>query len=104
MQPDNIPQRGVRLHPDLQLLQFLAQLPPPVRQIAQRALKERRPCLLCGGRFHALGLFVPHMPAEWGIPPGMEAACVYTLCTQCGALPDLAHRAEALQRARAPWT
>jgi hypothetical protein len=96
-------------HPDLQLLHFLAQLPPPVRRAAHRARKEHRPCLLCGGRFYTLGIFVPHDPPQWGITPGMQGACVYALCKRCGALPDRAegvlweHRSTDLQRARALW-
>jgi len=99
-------------HPDLQFLQLLAHLPPPLRQAVHRVRKRRPPCLLCGGRGHALGVFVPHDPAQWGIAPGMQGGCVYALCTRCVALPDRADRAEAvlwqhrrqdLLEAQAPW-
>jgi hypothetical protein len=100
------------IHQDLRFLQTLAALPPPVRQVARRAWKQRRPYLLCGGTQAALGIFVPNDPPQWGIPPGMQSACVYSLCKACMALPDKGDRAEAivwatrhedLARARAAW-
>jgi hypothetical protein len=100
------------IHQDLRFLQTLATLPPPVRQVARLAWKQRPPCLLCAEPQYALGVFVPTDPSAWGIPPGMQSACVYSLCKACMALPDKGDRAEAivwatrhedLARARAAW-
>jgi hypothetical protein len=85
-----------KIHQDLQRLQWLAQLPPPVRQLVRKARQERRPCLLCRGAFYAIGIFMPTDPPQWGITPGMEAACVYALCKTCVTLPDKTDQAEAV--------
>jgi hypothetical protein len=76
--------------------QFLATLPVQLRPAARHFICTKPPCLLCHGPFHAVGVFLPYRPQQWGIAPGCMGACVYSLCAECVALPDRGDRAEAV--------
>jgi hypothetical protein len=66
----------------------LACCPPALRPVARQVHRQRPPCLLCGGGYHALGVFVPWRPEVWGIAEGWQGGCAYGLCAHCVALPD----------------
>jgi len=60
-----------------------------------RALRQPRPCLLCGGPPAYSGLFIPDKPEAWGGKPGKMRVLAYALCARCAALPDKALHVEA---------
>jgi len=66
-----------------------------------RALRQPRPCLLCGAYPPAYSaLFLPEKPEVWGGTPGKGRALAYALCARCFALPDKAQHVEATIQAR----
>ena len=86
-------------------LAALSSIPPPLHPAVYRILRTRPRCLLCGGRFYAVGAFVPPDPQAWGrAEPGWHYGCVFGLCRGCVALPDRPARVETAlgqERARA---
>ena len=59
-----------------------------------------RPCLLCGARATAAGLFraeeqeVDSARKRWNKPEGTGMVAVYGICTDCQTLPDLREMVE----------
>jgi hypothetical protein len=79
-----------------QWVAFLAAIPRPMHAVALRTLRRKPPCLLCGGKMHTIGAFVPREPGLWGSIAGQACGALYALCAECVTLSDKADRAEAV--------
>lgn len=62
----------------------------------ERALRQPRPCLLCGAFPPAYtGMFLPDRPELWGGQPNKTRVLAYALCARCYAPPDRNTHVEA---------
>jgi hypothetical protein len=65
---------------------------PTLQAMLRQARQSPPPCLLCGeavGAGATVHTFTPQDKAAWGIPEGVLASRVYTLCPTCAALEEV---------------
>jgi hypothetical protein len=72
---------------------------PTLQAMVRQARSDPPPCLLCGapvGAGATVHTFTPDDTATWGIPRGLLASSVYTLCPTCSTLEDVQPRVLAV--------